>query len=248
MIRLHTMMAMQKFSDSLGAVNSVADVFEPADKWSQASKPAKNAYASEFRLVSLPADMGEDEECVAIPADDSSKRSKEKYFATAFRGKKGDSRNKVMSLLWAQEGDYWKIIAIRIEDSSDAGLVPNNAAALAVPAEEEPQNIAGDPASVKDITQFYQTWIVKRDVTQASALCITALLPVSRGTLRRPEEIDAHRQNPVCAGTAADENTIQRESLRHDVECAARQRSAAPSPAGKLQGFRDHGRARPDGR
>ena len=35
-----------------------------------------------------------------------------------------------MSLLWAQEGDYWKIIAIRIEDSSDAGLVPNNAAAL----------------------------------------------------------------------------------------------------------------------
>ena len=128
MIRLHTMMAMQKFSDSLGAVNSVADVFEPADKWSQASKSAKNAYPSEFRLVSLPADMGEDEECVAILADESSKQSKEKYFATAFRGKKGNSRNKVMSLLWAQEGGYWKIIAIRIEDSSDAGLVPNNAA------------------------------------------------------------------------------------------------------------------------
>jgi hypothetical protein len=60
MIRLHTMMAMQKFGDSLGTVNSVADVFEPADKWSQALKPAKNAYASEFRLVNLPADMGQD--------------------------------------------------------------------------------------------------------------------------------------------------------------------------------------------
>ena len=167
MIRLHTMVAMQKFSDSLGAVNSVADVFEPADKWSQASKPAKNGYSPEFRLVSLPVDMGEDEECVAIPAGESSKRSKEKYFATAFRGKKGDSRNKLMSLLWAQEGGYWKIIAIRLEDSSDAGLVPNNAA-LVVPAAEEPRNIAGDPASVKDITQFYQTWILKRDVTQAS--------------------------------------------------------------------------------
>jgi hypothetical protein len=167
MIRLHTMLAMQKFSDSLGAVKSVADVFEPADKWSQASKPAKNAYSSEFRLVSLPVDMGEDEECVAIPAGESSKRSKEKYFATAFRGKNGDSRNKVMSLLWAQDGGYWKIIAIRLEDSSDAGLVPNNAA-LVVPAAEEPRNIAGDPASVKDITQFYHTWILKRDVTQAS--------------------------------------------------------------------------------
>jgi len=116
--------------------------------------------------VSLPTDMGEDEECVAAPA--SSKPSKEKYFATAFRGKTGDSRNKAMSLLWAQEGGYWKIIAIRIEDSSDAGLVPNNAAALAIPETEEPRSIAGDPASVKDITQFYQTWIVKRDVTQAS--------------------------------------------------------------------------------
>ena len=167
MIRLHTMMAMQRFSDSLGAVNSVADVFEPAEKWSQASKPAKNAYPSEFRLVNLPEDMGQDEECVAILADESKKRSKEKFFATAFRGKTGDSRNKVMSLLWAQEGGYWKIIAIRIEDSSDAGLVPNSAA-LAVPAEEEPRTVAGDPASVKDITQFYQTWIVKRDVVSAS--------------------------------------------------------------------------------
>ena len=38
----------------------------------------------------------------------------------------------------------------------------------AVPAAEEPQDIAGDPASVKDITQFYQSWIVKRNVSQAS--------------------------------------------------------------------------------
>ena len=67
MIRLRTMMAMQKFSDSTGTVNSVADVFEPADKWSQALKPAKNAYASEFLLVSVPEDMGPDEECVATP-------------------------------------------------------------------------------------------------------------------------------------------------------------------------------------
>ncbi len=167
MIRLQTLKAMQKFSDSLGAVNTVADVFESADKWPQPSKPAKNAYPSEFQLVNLPSDVGQDEECIAVPTDTSSKRQEEKYFATAFRGKKGDSRNKVMSMLWAQEAGYWKIIAIRIEDSGNAGLVPNNAA-LAVPAVEEPRSIAGDPASVKDITQFYQTWIAKRNVVQAS--------------------------------------------------------------------------------
>jgi hypothetical protein len=168
MIRLQTLKAMQKFSDSLGPVNSVADAFEPADKWSQASKPAKNAYPSEFQLVSLPPDAGQDEECIAVPADSSSKRQEEKYFATAFRGKKGDTRNKVMSLLWAQEGGYWKIIAIRVEDSGNAGLVPANAVARAAPAVEEPRSIAGDPGSVKDITQFYLAWIVKRNVIEAS--------------------------------------------------------------------------------
>ena len=168
MVRLRTLMAMQKFSDSAGTVNSVADMFEPADTGSQALKPAKNAYASEFRLVGVPADMAQDEECVAIPDKDPSKRRKEKYFATAFRGKTEDSRNKVMSLLWTEEGDYWKIIAIRIEDSSDAGLVPNNAAAQTEPSVEEPGNIAGDPAAVKDITRFYQAWIMRRNVTEAS--------------------------------------------------------------------------------
>ncbi|HEX4773198.1 MAG TPA: hypothetical protein VH351_20360 [Bryobacteraceae bacterium] len=168
-IRVRTMMAMQKFSDSTGSVNSVADVFEPADKWSQTLKPAKNAYASEFRLMSVPADMAPDEECVAKPDDDSAKPSKDKYFATAFRGKGGDSRNKVMSLLWAQESGYWKIIAIRVEDSGDGDIVPSNAAVQVIPSAEEPQEIAGDPGALTSITEFYQDWIIRRNVAQASA-------------------------------------------------------------------------------
>ena len=168
MVRLQALMAMQRFSDSLGTVNAVGEAFEPADKWSQSLKEAKNAYASEFRLVSVPADMVPDEECVATPADNSGKGSKDKHFATAFRGKQGDSRNKVMSLLWTQEGGYWKIVAIRLEDGKGTGIVPNNAAAQAEPNVEAPQSIAGDPAAVKNIAEFYQTWIVKRDVAQAS--------------------------------------------------------------------------------
>jgi len=34
---------------------------------------------------------------------------------------------------------------------------------------EEPQNIAADPALVKAVAQFYEDWIVKRNVVQASA-------------------------------------------------------------------------------
>ena len=169
MIRLRTLMAMQKFSDSVGKANSVADVFGPADKSSPALKEAKNAYPSEFLLVSVPVDMEPDERCVATPSDDLANRSKEKFFATAFRGKQGDSRNKVMTLLWAQQSGFWKIIAIRLEDGSDAGIVPKNAKAQAEPPVEEPRSVAGDPAAGRAILEFYQTWIMKRDVIRASA-------------------------------------------------------------------------------
>ena len=169
MIRLRTVMAMQKFSDSIGKANSVADVFTPADKWSQALGEAKNAYSSEFLLVSVPPDVEPDENCVAPRSDDSGNRSKQKFFATAFRGKQEDSRNKVMRLLWAQESGYWKITAIRLEDSSDTAIVPKKAAAQAEPPVEEPRSIAGDPVAGKAILDFYQAWIMKRDVVRASA-------------------------------------------------------------------------------
>jgi hypothetical protein len=205
MVRLRAMTAMQKFSDSTGTVSSVTDVFEPADKWSQTLKPGKNAYASEFRLVSVPADMAADEECVATPNDDSGKQSKEKYFATVFRGTKGDSRNKVMSLLWVQEGDYWKIIAVRIEDSGDAGIAPINAAVQTEPAAVEPQYIDGDPAAVRDIAQFYQAWIVKRNVAEASAFAS----PRSYQCLAAPSE-DEKKLTP----TARIQSGLQKPLMR----------------------------------
>jgi hypothetical protein len=167
MVKLRVVMAMNKFNTTTATVNSVGDVFEPGDQWLKELKEAKNAYPSEFRLVSVPSDIGADEECVPVPDDESEKRPQEKYYGTAFREKQDSNGKKMMSLLWAQEGGYWKIIAIRIEDSSDAGIIPKNAAVTA-PAEEEPKTIAGDPGAVKDITQFYQTWVGKRDSAQAS--------------------------------------------------------------------------------
>ena len=167
MVRLRTEMAMRTFSDSTGTVTSVNDVFEAADKWLPELKDAKNAFASEFRLVKLPSDTGQDQECGSVLDDDSGKGSRETLYATAFRGKRGDGRNKLMSLVWAREGDYWKIVAVRIEDGSDSGIVPKSAAAK-LPVVEEPKPIAGDPAAVKDITAFYQLWIGQRDSARAA--------------------------------------------------------------------------------
>ncbi len=142
MVRLRIEMAMDKFNTTTGTVASVGDLFEPADQWLPELKEAKNAYASEFRLVSVPSDIGADVECVAALDDEKGKRPQEKYYGTAFREKQDGSGHKMMSLLWAQEGGYWKIIAIRIEDSGDAGILPKQAAVTAR-AGEEPKSISG---------------------------------------------------------------------------------------------------------
>jgi hypothetical protein len=137
--------------------------------------------------------MEPDERCVAARSDDPANRPKDKFFATAFRGKQGDSRNKVMRLLWAQEGGYWKITAIRLEDGSDAGIVPRKAVAQAEPTVEQPRAIAGDPAAGKAILDFYQAWIVKRDVVRASAFASQR----SYGCLPAPSK-DQQKMTPIA--------------------------------------------------
>jgi hypothetical protein len=166
MVRLVVLTAMNQFNDATAAAGSVGDVFEPADQWLPELKETKNAYAREFRLISVPSDLGEDVECVAALDDGEGKRPLEKYYGTSFRSKQAGSGRKTMSLLWAQESGYWKIIAIHIEDSSDAGILPEQGAATA-PTEEGPESISADPDMVEAITDFYQTWIVKRQSTEA---------------------------------------------------------------------------------
>jgi hypothetical protein len=167
MIRLSVVTAMNQFNEATGAVGSVRDVFAPADQWLPELKETKNAYGSEFRLISVPSDVGEDVECAAAVDNGEGKQSSEKYYGTSFRTKQEGSGHKTMSLLWAQESGYWKIIAIHIEDSSDAGILPKLAAAAA-PTEDESKSIAGDPDMVKTISDFYQTWIIKRQSAEAS--------------------------------------------------------------------------------
>jgi len=165
MVRVRIRMAMEKYIADRGAVDSVGDAFEAAQNWQVELKEAKNSYAAEFRLVVVPTDVGDDMECAAPQPDAGAKKSKEKYYATAFRGKQGTA--KVMSLLWAQEGKYWKIVAIRVEDSNHSDIIPKMTEA-APSAEVKPEEFTGDAKAVKDITDFYQTWIGKRDAAQAA--------------------------------------------------------------------------------
>jgi len=193
-VRVRLKIAMEKFNASAGPVKSVGEAFEADANWSPELKEAKNAYPTEFRLVSVPPDMGQEQECVSA-SEEGGKKSKEKYFATALRGKQGYSRDKVMSLLWAEEGKYWKIVTIRVEDSDAAGIIPKKATAPTT--EAEPEAIGGDPRAVNDITGFYESWVGTRDTvkaasyaTEQSYACMGAPLPEDK-KLKPAERIRA---------------------------------------------------------
>ncbi|HEX8895652.1 MAG TPA: hypothetical protein VF783_20170 [Terriglobales bacterium] len=167
MARFNTLMAMDRFNASLGNTTSVEDVFEAATNWKPELKEEKNAYPAEFRLVKVPADMARDQECVQARGEDGEKE-KGDFYGAAVRGKLGDGRSKVMSMLWTKEGKYWKIVALRIDDDSDAGIIPKTAAAAPQLPNAEPKDISGDPKAVQDITSFYESWIGKRDPAEAA--------------------------------------------------------------------------------
>ena len=167
MVRFNTLIAMDQFNASLGNASSVGDVFEAATNWKPELKEAKNAYPAEFRLVEVPLDMAQYLECVQAPGE-GGKKDKGEFYGAAFRGKLGDGRNKVMLLLWTKEGKYWKIVAIRIDDASNAGITPKTAAAASPIPEAEPAKIAGNPDAVKDITSFYQSWVGERNPAEAA--------------------------------------------------------------------------------
>lgn len=78
MVRLGAMIAMDKFNASTDTMISVDQVFEPAANWSPKFKEAKNAYPTEFRLVRIPSDMAQDEECIQLPEERAGKESEEK--------------------------------------------------------------------------------------------------------------------------------------------------------------------------
>ena len=167
MVRIRAVMAMEKVNATGGTITSVGEIFEPDTTWSPELKKGENAYPTEFRLVSVPPDVAEDEECVQVSEQTPGRESNEKYYATTFRVKGGASRNQVMSLLWAEEGKYWKIVAIRAEDSTAAGLTSTKISIAPRVSEAEPEHFSGDPNAVKNITSFYQAWVGKRDVVGA---------------------------------------------------------------------------------
>jgi hypothetical protein len=165
MVRLRTAMALKNFGEKVGAPRDVEEVFQAPAGWSLDLKEAKNAYPSEFKLVSVPPETAAELECAAV-AEGGKSGAGGRYYAAAFQAKSADDRHNVISTLWGQENGYWKTIGVRIEDAGGAGIVPKKSAPAS--SEAEATAMEGDPQAVRSIDEFYRAWAIDRDAARAA--------------------------------------------------------------------------------
>ena len=76
-------------------------------------------------------------------------------------GRKGDSRTKVTSLLWAEEGNTGRLSLFELFESRGSGTANMTPKKTIVPSavEVKGETIAGDPTATGEIIDFYKPTI-----------------------------------------------------------------------------------------
>ena len=121
-------------SRAIGKVVNVQDAVEPAILHNKEIKPVKQPYATEFSLYELSNAAAADFECDPEKAFDefdqarvSGKAKKSSgSFASVFRLKAPKEKSDTITLIWAKEGKYWKIVAWEVEpEEAKPGVTPD---------------------------------------------------------------------------------------------------------------------------
>jgi hypothetical protein len=134
-------------------------------------KPVKQPYASTFALYELSNAAAADFECDPEKAFDEfdqarvsgkTKKSSGNY-ASAFRLKASQGKSDTITLIWAKEGKYWKIVAWEVEpEEAKPGVTPDIRRRNAVAMATQPANtkIKADPAVEQASHDFLHLWLV----------------------------------------------------------------------------------------
>ena len=170
-------------SHAIGKVPNVQAAVQPATLNDKEIKPAKQPYANTFGLYELSNAAAADFECDPEKAFDefdqarvSGKQKKSSgNFASVFRLKAPQGKSDTITLIWAKEGKYWKIVAWEVEpEEAKPGVTPDvrrrNAIAKTQPAKAKAQ---ADPALAQASHDFLHLWLVD-DNYDGAAMYVSA--------------------------------------------------------------------------
>ena len=156
---------------AIGKIPSVRAAVQPATLKDKEMRPVKQPYATTFALYELSNAAAADFECDPEKAFDefdqarvSGKQKKSSgNFASAFRLKAPQGQSDTITLIWAKEGKYWKIVAWEVEpEEGKPGVTPDIRRRNAVAKAQQPANTKAqaDPTLARASHDFLHLWLV----------------------------------------------------------------------------------------
>jgi hypothetical protein len=196
-------------SHAIGKVASLQEAVQPSSLNDREIKPVKQPYAATFALYQLPNGVAADFECDPEKAFDefdqarvSGKTKKYgSYFASVFRLKAPKGKSDAITLVWAKDGTYWKVVSWEVEpEEAKPGAMPDTRRGQTVAAASRPlkAKLKADPGVVKASHDFLHTWLVDDNfdgaagyVSPRSDACVVRYLAEGQKPPATPEEYAA---------------------------------------------------------
>jgi len=155
------MMAMKAVKDEIGAQTSLEGVTLGVRLTERALKVVRQPHHARFVLYSIPDDVAQSFDCanrttLATKAPSRFYREYGNYFAAVLFIETPDGAGETLALLWAKQGDYWKIISYESEPATDV-------ARLSERPDVDVPRIAVDTEFSSTVDRFLQAWLIDGD-------------------------------------------------------------------------------------
>jgi hypothetical protein len=164
-------------SIAIGKVASVQQAVQPASLTGRDIKPIKQPYATTFAIYQVTNGVAADFECDPEKAFDEFDKSRLSstagkyggYFAAAFRLKAAKGKSDTITLLWAKDGKYWKVVAWEVEpEEARPGAMPDTRRRKAEAVRPAKVRAKADPALLQASHDFLHTWLVDDNYDDAA--------------------------------------------------------------------------------
>jgi hypothetical protein len=192
-------------SHAIGKVASLQEAVQPSSLNDREIKPVKQPYAATFALYQLPDGVAADFECDPEKAFDefdqarvSGKTKKYgSYFASVFRLKAPKGKSDAITLVWAKDSTYWKVVSWEVEpEKAKPGAMPDTRRGQTVAAASGPEKakLKADPGVVKTSHDFLHTWAGRRQLRRRD-MFLREAMPAWCGIWRRDRSLRQHPGN-----------------------------------------------------
>jgi hypothetical protein len=220
-------------SQVIGKVPNVQAAVQPETLHSKEIQPVKQPYATTFALYELSNTAAADFECDPQKGFDEFDQARisgkaknpSGSFASVFRLKASQGKSDTITLIWAKEGKYWKIVAWEVEpEDAKPGVAPDirRRNALAKGPQPAKSRMRTDPALEQASHDFLHQWLVDDNydgaakyVSSQSNACVNLYLADGQ---RKPATAEEYSQSIRTTLTTVGKDVGRVQHLRDALE------------------------------